>query len=146
MPHTEPDPEALASDLVVAAARLVRAVRRRIEQPTGMRMLALLDEFGPTGVTRLAELDRCSQPTMSGAVASLEQAGWVTRERDPDDARRSVVTLTAAGSAALAETRRANGRIVADRLAHTHHTAEDLATTVAVLRDLLGPDPEGTDL
>ena len=41
----------LASDLVVHAARLVRAVRRELHLPAGIRILSLLDEFGPLGIT-----------------------------------------------------------------------------------------------
>lgn len=136
----------LSSDLVVYAARLVRAVRHRFETTAGTRVLSLLDEHGPLGVTALAAADRCSQPTMSGAVDRLVEQGWVARAPNPDDARSSLVTLTAAGRAELARLRTGYGRIVAERIAaHPTHTVEDLATAVAVLRDLLDP-PEGAAL
>ena len=86
--------EELSSDLVVYAARLVRAVRRLHEQPAAIRVLALLDELGPTTVSALARADRCSQPTMSLAVARLMESGEVTKTGDPADARRTVITLT----------------------------------------------------
>ena len=44
---TDPIDVALASDLVIQAARLVRAVRRRLELPAGVRVLSVLDEHGP---------------------------------------------------------------------------------------------------
>ena len=129
----------LASDLVVHAARLVRAVRRELELPAGTRIISLLDEHGPLGITRLAELDRSSQPTMSGTVAQLVGQGWVTKEPNPDDARASVVTLTAAGRAELARIRRLNGERVAGLVAaHPDLTTEDLATAVAVLGAVVG--------
>ncbi len=128
----------LASDLVVHAARLVRAVRRDLQLPAGIRILSLLDEFGPLGITRLAELDRSSQPSMSGAVAHLVDAGQVTKAANPDDARASVVTLTDAGRAELARVRDAFGARVAGLVAaHPSLTSEDLATAVAVLRGVL---------
>jgi DNA-binding MarR family transcriptional regulator len=128
----------LASDLVVHAARLVRAVRRELELPAGTRILSLLDEYGPLGITQLAELDRCSQPTMSGAVAQLVDQGHVTKEPNPDDARASLVTLTPAGSAELKRVRTTYGEHVAAVIADDPDlTTDDLATAVAVLRSIL---------
>jgi DNA-binding MarR family transcriptional regulator len=131
------DLELQSSELVVQAARLVRAVRRRVGQPAGIRILALLDELGPLGVTALAEADRSSQPTISGAVSLLVGEGWVAKEPDPGDARRSVVELTTAGRKRLADARRDNGAAVAERLALAGRSAGDVAQAVAVLRDVL---------
>ena len=137
--------EELGSDLIVYAARLVRAVRRLHEQPAAIRVLALLDELGPTTVSALARADRCSQPTMSLAVARLMESGEVTKTGDPADARRTVITLTARGRRTLASARRVNGVSVAQRLAeHDTHSLEDIATAVAVLRDLVDPAPTTT--
>jgi len=133
----------LSSDLVVYAARLVRAVRRALEQPAGIRVLSLLDEYGALGITQLAAADRSSQPTMSGAVAGLVDRGWVDKQPNPADARGSVVSLTAAGRAELERIRRMNGELVAARLAAGGpRSTEELATAVAVLRDILATDTE----
>jgi DNA-binding MarR family transcriptional regulator len=131
------DLEALSSDLVVLAARLVRAVRRAVDQPGGLRVLALLDEHGPSGVSALAVADRCSQPTMSGTVASLVERGLVDKAPDPADGRATLVALTPDGRAELARIRRANGRAVAERLAAHDRSPADVATAVAVLHDVL---------
>jgi DNA-binding MarR family transcriptional regulator len=131
------DLEQQSSELVVQAVRLVRAVRRRVVQPSGIRILSLLDELGPLGVTALAEADRSSQPTISGAVSQLVDEGWVAKKPDLKDARRSVVQLTALGRKRLAEARRDNGLAVAERLARTGHSADDVAHAVAVLRGVM---------
>jgi DNA-binding MarR family transcriptional regulator len=142
VPALERPLEDLSSDLVVYAARLVRAVRRLHEQPTGVRVLSLLDELGPLSVTALARADRCSQPTMSLTVARLIESGDVDKQADPGDARATVVTLTPAGRRTLTETRRVNGAMVAARLAeHDTYSLHELATAVAVLRDLVDPVP-----
>ena len=131
------DLEEQSSELVLYAARLVRAVRRRLGHPAGIRILSLLEELGPTGVTQLAEADRSSQPTVSGAVSQLAEQGLVSRNADPLDARRSMVRLTPAGTRKLHDARRDNGIAVAERLARTGHTADDVAAAVAVLRDVM---------
>ncbi|WP_296603772.1 MarR family transcriptional regulator [Nocardioides sp.] len=133
-----PDVQDLASDLVVHAARLVRAVRRELELPAGTRVISLLDEHGPLGIGQLAAADRCSQPTMSASVAQLVERGWVTKAPHPDDARSSLVSLTDAGRAELAVVRRRHGERIAALVAeHPTLTPEDLATAVAVLRGVL---------
>lgn len=134
-----------SGDLVTYAARLVRAVRRAVEHPTGIRVLSLLDEHGPLGVSALASADRCSQPTMSGTVASLVDSGLVTKTANPDDARSSLVALTDAGRTELARVRRSNGREVAARLSRSTCSAEDLATAIAVLRAALDPLEKGSE-
>jgi DNA-binding MarR family transcriptional regulator len=127
---------------VVQSARLVRAVRRLLEQPTGIRTLSLLDEHGPSTVTQLAQADRCSQPTMTGTVNALAEHGWVRRSPNPDDARSSLVELTEAGRDVLSSTRRTYGVTVAERLTRSGRVgAGELATAVAVLRDILDTDP-----
>lgn len=132
----------LASDLVVLASRLTRAVRREVEHAASARTLSLLDEHGPSGVTALAAADRCSQPTMTATVNALSKQGLVVREAHPTDGRAHVVVLTEAGRAELARIRHANATLVTARLAATHHTAEEVATTVAVLRDVLDLHPQ----
>lgn len=132
----------LGSDLTLYAARLVRLLRRERPQPVGMRVLSVLDEAGPLGVTQLATIDQCSQPTMSGTVNGLVERGWVTKRPDPDDARSSRVDLTDGGRRVLAETRRANGSLVAERLTASGLPDHDLATAVAVLRTILEHDKE----
>ena len=137
---TAPLPD-LASDLVVLSARLTRAVRRELEHPAAARAMSLLDELGPSGVTALAAADRCSQPTMTATLHGLREQGYVDRRPHPSDGRAHVVDLTEAGRAELGRLRRANAELVTARLSATHHTAEEVATAVAVLRDVLDLHP-----
>lgn len=139
---------AASSDLVVRAARLVRSVRRDARggslsvPPAGARVLSLLDEHGPTAVGRLAELDGCAQPTMTGVVTALVQRGWVRKAPDPTDARTTLVDLTDDGAAALADTRAHHARVVAARVAaHGRHDVRDVAAAAALLLDVLTPEP-----
>jgi DNA-binding MarR family transcriptional regulator len=138
----------LAGDLVTQAARLVRAMRRRLELPAGIRVLSVLDELGPLTVTRLATTYSCSQPTMSALVQQLLEQGWATKQPHPSDTRASLVTATAAGIGELARVRRLNGEALRARLEqHPTLTTEELRTAVGVLRELLAaPDPEDAHL
>jgi DNA-binding MarR family transcriptional regulator len=139
-----PDVDDLSSDLTVYAARLVRLVRREHAPSAGTRVLSILDETGPLGITALAQIDRCSQPTMTGQVNQLVEAGWVTKEPNPADARSSLVHLTAVGRAELARIRQLSAALVSERLARrTDLSTDDLATAVAVLQAVLEPTTEG---
>lgn len=123
-----------SSDLVVAAARLLRAVRRAYPQPPGIRVLSLLDEHGSLGITGLAEADHCSQPTMSGTVSALVERGWASKEPHPDDARSAVVALTPTGRRTLEGYRRDIGDLLGDRLAAQGQvSAADLTVAMSVL-------------
>lgn len=137
MTATQPSPAELGSDLTLYAARLIRWLRKEREQPVGMRVLSILDELGPTGVTALAAVDQCSQPTMSGTVHALAERGWVSKQPDPDDARASRITLTVEGRAVLAAARQSNGALIAEQLRHTDLSQQDVAHAVDVLRTLL---------
>jgi DNA-binding MarR family transcriptional regulator len=130
--------EALGSELVVHAARLVRVVARATsaEAPAGLRLLSQLDELGPVTVTALARADRSSQPTTSAAVVGLEQRGLVTRAPHPSDARSQVLDLTSAGRTALEEARRRHGRALADLVGRAGLAESDLRQAVDLLRRL----------
>jgi DNA-binding MarR family transcriptional regulator len=60
---------------------------------------------GPRRITELAELEGLAQPTITLLVQRLEQQALLTRERQADDGRVVVVTLTPLGSAALEDYR-----------------------------------------
>lgn len=101
------------ADLVLYASRMVHALRRSaIVPPPQLRVLALLDEYGPTGVSRLAELDSCTQPSVSTMVATLRDRGLVTKRADPKDARAGLVELSDDGRAQLLSARLDRGRAV----------------------------------
>jgi len=132
----------LSNDLVVLSARLVREVRRNTADlpAASTRLMSLIDELGPSTVGALAQADRCSQPTMSGIVNGLVDKGWVQRDTHPKDARASLVSMTVEGRRKLTAVRQRNARLVAQRIAASGRSTEELATAVSVLSDLLGRD------
>ncbi|MEY9846554.1 MarR family winged helix-turn-helix transcriptional regulator [Streptacidiphilus sp. MAP5-3] len=75
--------------------------------------LAQIERGGSTTVADLARQQQITPQAMGSTVASLEQRGLVTRSADPDDRRRSLLTVTGAGSDALHSGRNA----LSDRMA-----------------------------
>jgi DNA-binding MarR family transcriptional regulator len=143
-PILTPSLEQLSAELVLYAGRLVRAVTRQsaalaVDVPTAqLRLLSQVDEIGPVAIGALAAADRCSQPTMSAGVQVLCERGWAVKAPNPADARSSLVSLTDAGRTVLTEARRKRAAVVAAWLrADPRHDERDVATAVAVIRDLL---------
>lgn len=62
----------------------------------GLVVLHLLSS-GPQSQTELAKQARVQVQTMSRTLERLEREGYVEREKHPQDARRHVVSRTAAG-------------------------------------------------
>jgi DNA-binding MarR family transcriptional regulator len=98
------------------AARVWVAMRNLVgSHPTKDRMRAALDlgrgsgrvrslmwlAAGPMSLSGLAEAVGVDAPYATLIVDSLEERGLVERQPDPADRRRKLVTLTAAGTAAI---------------------------------------------
>ena len=74
--------------------------------------LAQIDRSGPIAIADLARLHQIAPQTMGSAVASLEKHGLVTRTPDPDDRRRTLLTVGDAGRDRLHSSRDAvSGRM-----------------------------------
>jgi len=88
-------------------ARRIRAERGDSEvTDSQMAVLWRLDKSGTASPGELAAAEKVSPPSMNRIVNALQEAGYATRTQHDDDGRRVVVTLTAAGRAVTAETRR----------------------------------------
>jgi DNA-binding MarR family transcriptional regulator len=146
--QSNPGDEAAIAALVMYSARLGRALSRltMADVPAAtLRLLSQIDELEPVGISHLARADRCSQPTMSGAVQGLVEKGWVTKTPNPDDARSSLVRLTPEGSAVLRNARRRIGGVIAERLAADPcHDIADVRAAVSLLEHILRTNEEGT--
>jgi DNA-binding MarR family transcriptional regulator len=85
-----------------ASSRLVADFESVVQRPRGLswsgfRLLFCLQVSGPRQTGELAKLLFLTAPTVSSVVNTLEDRGWVRRERRPDDRRRVTVQLTPAG-------------------------------------------------
>jgi DNA-binding MarR family transcriptional regulator len=63
--------------------------------------LSRLDRLGPQTTAGLARREQITPQAMGATIASLEKLGLVARSTDDADARRSILTLTPDGLAAV---------------------------------------------
>ena len=102
------------------------------------RLLAALEEFGPASQAALGRRTAIDRSDVVAALNELADGGLIERSRDPDDARRNVVTITPAGIAQL----RTLDEVVAgvqERLL-APLSAADRTRLIALLRRLLEYD------
>jgi DNA-binding MarR family transcriptional regulator len=97
---TTTDGEQIAEVLHDAAVLLVRHLSLGQGQSlTTSTVLMLLNDEGPLRISALAAASGVSQPAITEQVARLQRAGLVTRLSDPQDARVTLVDITARGRA-----------------------------------------------
>lgn len=61
------------------------------------RVIRVLDESGPMEQTALAQQACLLLPSLTRMLRSMEEEGLLTRASDPDDGRKSIVTVTKKG-------------------------------------------------
>jgi len=88
----------------LVTTRLTRALQPTPLSLTSVSLLSFLRR-APQGasVSQIAEAMEVNQPAVSKTLKALDEAGALTTERDPDDARRLVVRMTDAGHALLGQ-------------------------------------------
>jgi DNA-binding MarR family transcriptional regulator len=97
----DPSPKHTAVRLRVSLFALMRQLRQTAP-PEGigiarLGVLGALYRRGPMTPTELAAHERVKLQTLTRLLAELEADGWVVREADPADGRRSVLSLTRLG-------------------------------------------------
>lgn len=95
---------------VVSLSRSIHLLSRRMRkraalQLTASQMSALttVERLGEIRLGELTRLEQIGKSTMTRLVANLEDAGYLERRVDPDDARGYLVSLTDHGTVALRE-------------------------------------------
>jgi DNA-binding MarR family transcriptional regulator len=102
------DTALLAADLRGVIGQLIRRLRKENLFPLNQAsVLGRLDREGPCSVSDLAAAERVRPQSMAQTVGDLEVDVLIERNPDPDDRRRALVSLTAAGKARIEADRRA---------------------------------------
>ena len=79
-------------ELSIQLALLNHQVGQRLEmRDVDLDCLDIISRHGPLGASALARTAGLHPATMTGILDRLEKAGWIVRERDPEDRRAVVV-------------------------------------------------------
>jgi DNA-binding MarR family transcriptional regulator len=122
-----------------AAQRATRTVGAALTSAgahrTHFSVLAALDEYGPASQASLGRRCGIDRSDMVALVDTLAAGGYLERRQDPDDRRRNLVSITAAGRGRLRELATAVSDAQDDALAPL--TAAERTRLVALLQALV---------
>jgi DNA-binding MarR family transcriptional regulator len=125
--------------LRMATLRLARRLRAERVDPSlsdgQFAVLGWLHKQGPLTLTQLAERERVSAPSMNRTVNCLEETGYLVREADEADRRRTNLRLTDSGRDIVATTLKKRDAWLTTRLRDL--SKEDRAT-LARAAELMG--------
>jgi DNA-binding MarR family transcriptional regulator len=133
------DSSLLASELRVVLGQLMRRLRAEHRFPISHgSVLGRLDREGPLSTVELANAERVRPQSMGQTLAELEAQGLIAREPDESDRRRTLIDLTDAGRAALAEDRKRRDGWLSEAIERDFSAAEQdvLARAVRLLERL----------
>ena len=118
----DPDVNDVAAALQMSIGLCIRQLRQMqaegdLSLPEAS-VLKRLDRSGPSSVTELAKAEQISVQSIGTTLGALEARGLVQRHPHPTDGRRSVLSITKAGTRVLSD--KHNGR--AEQLARALST------------------------
>ncbi len=144
------DDNAQTAGSIVLLTRLAKIVyRRSTEELLGMRLrhfitLSYLRDQAGVPQRQMCEMLSIDANNLVLLLNSLEQAGHVQRRRDPDDRRRHLVELTAAGRRALKSAEKAQEGIE-DEVLQALDPGERAILWQLLTRALYGSEPASTE-
>lgn len=120
-PDLDVDAMTLTFDLIRVANRIMKDLEVTVHRPAGVsfaayRVLFAISSAGRVVPNELARLSSVSTASMASMLSTLDRAGLITRDDDPDDGRRQIIGLTATGE-----------RLVADLIAATNLREQEWA-------------------
>jgi DNA-binding MarR family transcriptional regulator len=136
----DPHAAAVADELRVVFGRLRRRLRETYDTreltPSQTSILSRIGKEGPSSASDLAAAERIRPQSAAATLAVLEERGFVTRQQDPNDGRRQLVSLTDAGRAFLDDKQRAGQEWLTRAL--SEHVTDAERATIAEALTILG--------
>ncbi|MEA2197608.1 MAG: hypothetical protein QOJ25_1659 [Solirubrobacteraceae bacterium] len=132
--------EYVSSQLLARAALLTRLLTKQLDGELSRTEVGVLNTLdgGARRVTELAELEGLAQPTMTLLVKQLEERGLVRRDRQANDGRVVLVSVTDRGRAALSDFRARAQTVLRSYLSEmSDNDIEALSTTADTLETLI---------
>ena len=107
-PELDVEAMTLTFDLIRMANRLMKDLEVTVHRPAGVsfaayRVLFAIRSAGRIVPNELARLSSVSTASMASMLSTLDRAGLITRDDDPDDGRRQIIGLTDDGERLVAE-------------------------------------------
>jgi DNA-binding MarR family transcriptional regulator len=143
-----PGPAVIDDDLVGRLRASVNRLQRRMRQqslaglsPAQASALGSVSRLGSPTLGELAATEMVQPPTMTRIVASLADAGMVTRVTDDTDRRSARVRVTPAGTEAIARIRDLKDAFLVRRLAQLSAAEQRQAVELVGLLEQLLVDP-----
>jgi DNA-binding MarR family transcriptional regulator len=136
--------EEVASRLRRAVNRLQRRLRQESLEglsPAQASALGSVHRHGGPTLGELAAMEQVQPPTMTRIVASLTEAGMVTRVADAADRRSARVRITPAGARALERMRTRKNAFLLRRLSQLGSEEQIQATELVALLEHLLEEP-----
>jgi DNA-binding MarR family transcriptional regulator len=143
-PTTAPVSQDLASRLRLNINRLHRRLREESLgglSPAQASALGAVVRLGNPTLGELAATEQVQPPTMTRIVASLTEAGMVTRVTDASDRRSARVRITPAGKRSLERIRTLKNAFLTRRLADLSPQEQAKASELVALLEHLLVDP-----
>jgi DNA-binding MarR family transcriptional regulator len=120
-----------AQELRVAIGRVARRMRQIYASHDGtgpsfteIAVLVHLAREGPTSPTQLAGRERVTTQAIAAVIRELESQRLVRRAPDPADGRRTVITITPAGTAVISDRELAVMSVLVRALEDSFNTTE----------------------
>ncbi len=135
--------------LAVTGQQMMGLVREALAaeglKPRQLRTLALLEDSGPIGQRELGEALGIDHSVLVTLLNPLEAEGLLARERDPQDRRCHVVSISPAGTERLRSAAATLDAVDARLLEHlSEEQREELVRALATVTDVLGPPQDPT--
>jgi DNA-binding MarR family transcriptional regulator len=140
-----------ASELATQLRAVLKMLRRRMREqgapgdltPSQIAVLLRLEKYGPATVSSLARAEGVRPQSMSATVTSLLDTGLVVGGADPEDGRKTLMSLSKSCAKQLQDGRAARQDWLANEIASKLSEREQLQIAAAV--KLLGRLTEETN-